>query len=645
MKKLYFILIFLISIVSFALFYNFLGANDIYLLKNKIVTVVVENDHAYDGIILHAGKDYIKFQKDKQTISQKITSKVDIVELYIKKGYENKIKNIVIYNGILADFYTQKDNFSGLQKSQKQICTSNNCENYIVLTKKINNQNSCFNTLNAFLISFLSGNKIYFLSYILIFIALLFYKNSIFDFLKKRYVFILILIFALILRLNFIITLPIGDECFSISISSKFLPFSHLLNDAGNPPLYYLILRLYEYVFGLNVISYKLLNVLISIFSIYTLYFVLKKKFNLIAANLGAFFLSINLISIFYAQEIRSYELQMALTPVAIYVLFELLRSKKTKYYVLYTILCIALVNLHYFESLLIFSNFIFGIFYLSFQKRKKDILKFILSHVIVALSFMPFFLTTALTKGLIDSNFNSWIEPVSFKVIFRSIGFIFGSSVSAILFLVFFIKTVKNKPLNKTKLFCFYIFFLISTVLITSSVFSYFIKPILSYSYTRLLIPAFIMFLAIIFSKEKNRFSLAVLFIWLFFIQNFNQLTVNKRYYLNEYNVFRAANIHLKEKTDSIYIITKLSAKFYLNMPQGVAPNNAHYEFVEPLRVENLQDNIEKRIENIFKKDRNAVIFTSLLKPNEKNTKNKNYVCYYNSAIDCCIWKINNKN
>ena len=638
MKKLFLILIFIISIISFALFYKFYRANDLYLPKFKPVTIAIENKDGYKGIILRAGKDYYKFQENKYVLSQKITTKVDGVDFYIKKGYENKIKNIAIYNGINLDFYGK---IQELENTKTTICDGKNCEDYYIFHKKINNVSSKFNTICAFLISFISGNKIFIVPYLLLFIFLIFSKNEIFQFLSKKYTVFLIFILAFILRLNFTTTAPIGDECFSISISDSTKPFSYLFTDAGNPPVYFMLLRLLE-TFSSNTLIYKLFGVLISIGSIGAIYFVLKKNFNSKTANLGAFLTTINLVSIYFSQELRSYGLQMALTPIAVYLLFELLRKGKLKYYIYYTLLAIILINLHYFEALLLFSNFFFGIIYLAIKNKKKDILKFLLIHIIIALFFMPFLIMTALKNGLMNKYFNAWIDPISLKLLKRSACFLFGSSISAILFIIFSIKNLfQERFLSKTKLFNLYFSYLIFAVVIEASLFSYFIKPIISPKYLCLLIPVFIMFLAISILKEKNKFVWCIFLIWLFFIQNPKQITNVKRYYLNEYNMFKIAQKFALENKQPIHILTKRSSKFYVEMKPKNSMKNIEHEYLEQYNFKNLQGFLKERTDELQAKDSDVLIFTTLLRPDSVNTKDETYVCYYNESANCCVWKI----
>ena len=140
-----------------------------------------------------------------------------------------------------------------------------------------------------------------------------------------------------------------------------------------------------------------------------------------------------------------------------------------------------------------------------------------------------------------------------------------------------------------------------------------------------------------------KNKYYLSLFFVWIFFIQNPTNITNNKKIYIHEFNMFDIINDYA-QNNKNIYVITKNSINFYLNMRGTKVPKSIRYEFLDTWRYNNLQNYVKNRIDSIQKHDKNAIIFTTFLKPDDNNSASDNYKCYYNTFSDCCVWKIENK-
>ncbi|MDR1253018.1 MAG: glycosyltransferase family 39 protein [Treponema sp.] len=222
-----------------------------------------------------------------------------------------------------------------------------------------------------------------------------------------------LLIFAFLLRINGLTKHSSGvDELYSSTVAANpHLPLLNTFKDPGNPPLFYLLLRLWHEIFGWSESSGRLLCVVIGIIGIVSLYIFVKSMCGVKCAFLAALFLTINPSHIGCSNEIRAYILQMTLVPLVSLFFFGLLKKGDCKNYVLYILAGAAIVNTHYFGVLLIIFNFIYYIIINRKQLFVRKTFVFFIANVIVSLSLLPFFVVTAFRRALMDSSFNTWIS------------------------------------------------------------------------------------------------------------------------------------------------------------------------------------------------------------------------------------------
>ena len=443
--------------------------------------------------------------------------------------------------------------------------------------------------------------------------------------------FYIIIIFSCLLRLQGIENIALGDEVYSLYIAKNPL-FSSIFYDFGNPFFYFLIIKLEYLIFHFNTLGFKLTSLIFNIGAMIGLWYFLKKKFNINIANIALFLSSINLIMIYFSHEIRCYSFCMFLSPLLFYFFFQTIQKRKNVYYFIYALLGIIAINTHYYEAIFLFLNFIFGIFYL--KKRKKDILKFILTNSLILLSFMPFFILVSYKGAILDKGFNSWLEDISFPLIKRQVEFIFGGIISFIFSVVFFFITLfKKTKLSKTKLFCLYFFYVIIFTLFLSIILSYIIRPMITERYFCFLIPIFIAYLSIIFASYKNKFYIGLFLIWLVSIQYGTKITDMRPMYKLENKIF-----DMVENNEHNYVIIRIITKSYLDISKGYENIN-----VTTFHKNELQKNVQNKISEILKNNKNAVIYTTLLKPDKSNPA-ANYTCFYDKKTDLCLWQIKAK-
>jgi hypothetical protein len=220
---------------------------------------------------------------------------------------------------------------------------------------------------------------------------------------KTTGIILLILITALgfILRWNgYVRHSGWDDELFSaVRAGNPALPFISVFSDPGNPPFYYILLRCWFIIFGWSEESGTMLSVLLGTGSIVTLYLLVKPFLGRKAALCAALFVTVSGFSIGYSQDMRSYILKMFLAPLISLALFNWIKKPSIKNLALYVLPSIGMVNTHYYGILFIMANFLFYLVLTLYTRQRshrrqwKEALCFAAGNIIIALSFLPFFL------------------------------------------------------------------------------------------------------------------------------------------------------------------------------------------------------------------------------------------------------------
>ncbi len=385
-------------------------------------------------------------------------------------------------------------------------------------------------------ISFLSF--FYNFNYFIVCYLILFFSFLKFSFHEKNFV-CLMLLLTIILRLAQLNNIPFwDDEIYTIKITELNSPLGLLLSDPGNPPLYFILFKIFRLLIQ-NSDFWRVSSVIFgSIFNI-AFYIYIKKVLNKNSAQIALFIMSINIVMIYFSQELRCYMLLMLFSVLSSLFLFNF--NKKNKLY--YFISSMALLYTHFYGAFFVLYNFFFGFFIYLSKKRKWDFLK------INLLSFLFFLPLLIFKKESITTDFNSWItKPDWFdiRLVFETFS---GHSLLFLVFLIigiFLIKTVKKR---KEKVFIIYNFNAILFVFFASLIFSFLIKPIFCYRYFYVVYPCYIALVSYLLSinyKFKAQIILKTVILILF--------VLNSR--LNYQNLFCNHNLYLEFiKNDIDYI------------------------------------------------------------------------------------------
>ena len=612
---------------------------------NTMNIVINTQTTAPTDIIVKSNDEYSEISKSRNIINKTLKRKIKTLDILINDNFKNKIEDIIIYNDIKSYYY--KD-FSNFEKEKIELCPIDKCYTYTKYTVpsevKYNKSSDTYNyrgLLNHIcyiILTVLSGSPVFFIPYIMLFISMIYFINNKEEIKKPKiniwFILVSIFIIFCLLRINGLFSYePWADEYWSLYFSNPNSPISRIFEDPGNPPLFYLISKIWIMIFGDSLFSIKILPFTISVLGLFTLLYFLYKTYGKKGAILGFFLISINAPLIYYSGEFRGYILQAFFTPLLIYFLFKILDKPAKKDFIIYGVFVALVSNLHYYEILFIIANFIYGSIFLIIKKRKEDFLKFFIANLCGGLFVFPFFIKTALNKALLAEDFNTWLPSLTFVQIKTCVYYIFGGAISLLLSFIFFISAIFNK---KNKNIVLYSFLTIWLVILMAVLLSYLIRPMLLDRYFLLLVPVFIIFLVGVLTSYQTKYVIVLGLFWVLLIQ---ANTIQKSDSANSRKMvleipYSIANQY--PKTENIYVITNT---FLEEQKKYSAYNEKVKYFVSSVK------SINEDIENILKKDKNAVILTGMIPPNSVKEIKNNQTCYFNAASDMCLWKIKRRN
>ena len=337
------------------------------------------------------------------------------------------------------------------------------------------------------------------------------------------------------------------------------------------------------------------------------------------------FFASINTVNIYHSQEARCYSMCMALSCAIIYYLFKIIKNPdfKTNFksYLKYGILGAFIINTHFYMTLFLISNFIFGSF--KIIKNQRGLKSFFVLNLIIFLTFLPYLIYTF--KISASNTFNSWIEAVNLNTYFYIIKeyfsnyYIFGIILTiVIIYLVLILLSDLNKlklPINKGRKELFlYLIFTILFILLSATVVSSVLKPILHKRlliscYTLLFLLETILILGIFeFKTKRAQFIKIVYQVVLFFMLIFTikPMPLREIYVMDDFMAFVLKDSKQYERAYEIHAVSNDTEEYLQNYPEILENENIIWHFVDTNSLEYLK----KISKNDFSKKKNVVIY-----------------------------------
>lgn len=181
-----------------------------------------------------------------------------------------------------------------------------------------------------------------------------------------------------------------GDELFRY-IWAKASLFKILTTKEWTPPLYYSLLHYWIKLFGKEDIVLRGLSVLVQTICIPVMYLAGKEFHSRKTGLLAAFFISINSLSIYYAQEVGPYALITLLSSLIILMVIKTYKEPSNRNFLFLGLSNIGLLYTHSPSFIFVFFEYLFFGIFLYF--KNKSLIKRFLSQVFfVLLIYFPCF-------------------------------------------------------------------------------------------------------------------------------------------------------------------------------------------------------------------------------------------------------------
>ncbi len=330
---------------------------------------------------------------------------------------------------------------------------------------------------------------------------------------KINFLLIIILLFGTVLRLYKIADISLWhDEAFSALLICY--PFGEMINRIildVHPPLYYIMLRIWDIILGDSLLSLRLFSAFFGILTVYFTYLFVKTAFkNERLSLIAATFIAINPFQIQYATEARMYTLGTFLIMLSSWLLVKALEApsfqaitinqtekiiftiKKYRWWILYGISAVTAIYTHYYLIFSIFGQVLFIIFW-AFKNygskpltinglkikewiNSENIKGAIIAYAISFLIFLPWISILLKQLGQVEENY--WIPKMNSFSIPNTIFHLFAGTnintensnliIISLVFLAFLALALKREKNNYKWLtiFSFFVPFVIAVVL-----------------------------------------------------------------------------------------------------------------------------------------------------------------------------------
>ncbi len=237
---------------------------------------------------------------------------------------------------------------------------------------------------------------------------------------KKITLFLIFVLAAILRYYNNTAVALWHDEAFSVLYISKYGwgEMMHRIVLDVHPPLYYIILRFWSYIFGDSLLSLRSFSILLGVLTVWAGYLFVKKAFN--SRNLGllaALFLAVNPFQTQYALEARMYTLGTFLVMLSSWLLLRALESKRRKDWIFYGIAASAMFYTHYYLLFSVAAQALYALYYVFREGSWKTTLKenqlagLVISGITAIILYLPWI--PALLEQINRVEGGYWIPPM----------------------------------------------------------------------------------------------------------------------------------------------------------------------------------------------------------------------------------------
>jgi len=255
---------------------------------------------------------------------------------------------------------------------------------------------------------------------------------------QKKHWWILILIIHIALRLFKLYHYELTfDEVFSItwaklSWQELFSSFYH----ENNPPLHFIILKLWVSLFGSSALAVRLPSILLSCLGLIYLYKISYKLFPTLPSFVICILFSFSPFHLLYSTTARAYELLLCLSILSFYHYLLLLDKPKKSNLFIFVLVCSLMLYTH-FTAVLWISIF-FVHYSLVHFNNKKRMIRWVICFCIITLSYLPY-LHIFLYRLSSTMQKSTWVPPLThFGQVIDVFWWIFGGKIKLVLVLLY---------------------------------------------------------------------------------------------------------------------------------------------------------------------------------------------------------------
>ena len=425
---------------------------------------------------------------------------------------------------------------------------------------------------------------------------------------KENYILFIILFLAAALRFYHIDFQSIWlDEVHTMIEGNPKMPYDEfygiMILREQMPHLYYLLVKVFSFIFGHTTFVVRMLSALIGLISVYAIYLLGKEIENKRVGLIASLLLCINYFHIFYSQEARPYILLSLFTILSFYRFIRFLRENNFKNAFYYALFSSLMINTHFFGLFVLFSQYIIILYFLTIIKKEDRNKLFKLSFIsgIITLIFwipsIKIFLVVTQIKSF-------WIQLPAPEVYVGLFKEFFGNAeyvifISYILCIYYFISVFNKKEKEKNVLLNKNIFsFIILTFWIFITLLIPFIRtfleiPMIIGRYLISVLPATILLIAIAIGRIKE-FKVQNIVIAFFVIASLTDIFVVKKYYTTVSKTqFREISQKIIEKNTSKSLIVSVWAwhfNYFLN-------NNGNKNELKEQTLQNYIDDVRNNV------------------------------------------------
>lgn len=245
------------------------------------------------------------------------------------------------------------------------------------------------------------------------------------SFIKTNWALLSVAAGGFILRLWHLTSISLWhDEAFSaLLIKYSWGEMMYRIGLDVHPPMYYIFLRFWHYIFGDSLFALRGMSVLFGVATIIATYYFVNYVFNnRRAALIAALLVAVNPFQAQYVTEARMYTMGAFFAIAGALALVAALRTKKAWYYFWFVLCSAIMLYTHYYLIFMVAALGLYGLWH-TFRENKFAVKKYwqiVLSGILIGASFLPWLKIFLFQLRQVGAGY--WIPPMDLWSIPRTL-------------------------------------------------------------------------------------------------------------------------------------------------------------------------------------------------------------------------------